>query len=85
MIYVLSTVVALLTAYVLTLFAAALGVAGVVDGLVLAFVAWLGFVATATVNTVIFEGRSREYWLINAGYLLVSLLAMGAIIGLLGA
>ncbi len=84
-VYVGSVVQALVTAYVLALFIGALGANTVVNGLVVGFVAWIGFVATVTINTVLYEGRSVEYWLINAGYSLVSLLVMGAIIGALGA
>ncbi|HVM30442.1 MAG TPA: DUF1761 domain-containing protein [Candidatus Limnocylindrales bacterium] len=77
-VYVGPIVQGLLAAYVLALFA---GAADIVGGIVIAAVIWIGFVATTSFNAVIFERRRVEYWAINAGYVLVSLLVMGAIIG----
>ena len=85
MIYVASDVQALVVAYVLTLLIGGLGGASLTDGVLVGFVAWLGFAATTLLSSVLFEGRSWEYWLITAGYTLVASLAMGAIIGVLGA
>ena len=85
MLYLAGIIQALVVAYVLTLFIGALGGASLVDGLVVGFLAWLGFVAAGYLNTVLYEGRSLEYWTISTGYALVSLLVMGAIIGYLGA
>ena len=79
--YVAGVVIALVVAYVLALFAGGLGVTGPVDGAIVGFLAWLGFAATATVGAVIFEGRTWDYWALNAGYILVALVVMGAIIG----
>jgi hypothetical protein len=59
--------------------------ASLTDGVIVGFVVWLGFAAVPTLNSVLFEGRGLEYWLINAGFALISILAMGAIIGYLGA
>jgi hypothetical protein len=84
-VYVGSVVQALIVAYVLALFINGLGGASLTDGLVVGFLAWLGFFATGAFNTVLFEGRKLEYWLINAGFALVSTVAMGAVIGSLGA
>ena len=83
--YVAGVVQSLVVAYVLALFISALGGASLVDGVVVAALAWIGFVAVGTLNTVLYEGRSLEYWMINAGYALVSLLVMGGIVGYLGA
>jgi len=82
--YVAGVVLALIAAYVLTLVAGAMGAATLVDGAIVGFLAWLGFAATATVGAVIFEARSWEYWAVNAGYYLVALVVMGAVIGALG-
>ncbi len=79
--WVIGIITALLTAYVLALFAGGLGATSLVDGAVVGFWAWLGFVVAATVPLVLFEGRSTEYWAIIAGSWLVNLLVMGAIIG----
>jgi hypothetical protein len=85
MIYIASVVQALVVAYVLTLIIGGLGGASLTDGVLVGFVAWLGFGATTLLSSVLFEGRSLDYWLITAGYTLVASLAMGAIIGYLGA
>lgn len=41
---------------------------------------WLGFVVTSNLNTVFFEFRPLGLYLINIGYHLVALLAMGALL-----
>ncbi len=75
----------LLTAYVLTVVIKALGVASPVDGALVGFVVWLGFVAPTLLNPVIYERRGWEYWLINASFFLVASVLMGGLIGYLGA
>jgi hypothetical protein len=50
-------------------------------GLRVAFYAWGGFVATTFLTEYVFELRSVTIWLINAGYPLVGMLIMGAILG----
>ncbi len=42
---------------------------------------WVGFVATISFTTYLFEGRPKELFLINYGYALAGLLIMGAILG----
>ncbi len=42
---------------------------------------WLGFVATSTATNYVFEGRSMQIFAINAGYPLVGMLMMGAVVG----
>jgi hypothetical protein len=41
---------------------------------------WLGFIVTSNLNTVFFEFRPLGLYLINIGYHLVALLAMGALL-----
>src|SRR5262249_50726555 len=50
-------------------------------GILIGFMAWLGFIAAATVAQRFYERRPWALWAINNGYLLVSLLVMGAILG----
>jgi hypothetical protein len=76
-----SVVLVLITAYVLAVIAKAAGVASIVDGALLGFLAWLGFVLTWTANGLFFERKPTDYVAINAGQGLVSLVVMGAIIG----
>jgi hypothetical protein len=84
MTYVGAVVTAAVTAYVLAVLIGGLGAASLVDGVIVAVVAWLGFVATWLASGVFFERRSTEWWAINAGQAIVSLAIMGAIIGFLG-
>lgn len=79
--YVGAVVTALVTAYVLAVLSRGLGAATLVDGAVVGVVVWLGFVATWLASGVFFERRSAEWWAINAGQAIVSLIVMGAIIG----
>ena len=78
-----AVVTVLVTAYVLAVLSRGLGAATLVDGAILGVVVWLGFVATWLVNTALFEGRSTEWWAINAGQAIVSFVIQGAIIGFL--
>jgi Protein of unknown function (DUF1761) len=52
-----------------------------VSGALAGLLAWVGFVATTSAVNGIFAGRSRNLYLIDAGYHLVSLVLMGAILG----
>jgi hypothetical protein len=78
---VAGVVVALVAAYVLALVEQLAGAKGLADGAVLGFLAWIGFVATTSYASVLWEGRPIAYWAINAGSLLVGFVVMGAIIG----
>ena len=50
------------------------------QGMALGFWNWAGFVAVVTIGTVTYEGKPFQLFLLNNGYLLVSLLTMGAIL-----
>lgn len=50
-------------------------------GMRVAFYAWGGFVATTFLTEYVFELRSVSIWLITAGYPLIGMLIMGAILG----
>jgi hypothetical protein len=51
------------------------------NGALIGIFVWVGFVATVPAVTIFFGGRPRVLWLINAGYQLVVLVLMGAILG----
>jgi hypothetical protein len=57
------------------------GADSVVHGATMGFLCWLGFVAATTLAAVFYEGRPFKLFLINNGFLLFSLMVMGAIIG----
>lgn len=85
--YILMFVGSLVTAYVLSCvmtagapYLAVNGVLGATAGLVVGFWMWLGFIAPVSMGSVLWEGRPWKLWFLNAGYYLVSLAVMGAII-----
>ena len=53
---------------------------GATAGIMVGFLNWLGFVAPVTVGSVLWEGKSWKLWVLNAGYYLVGLCIMGAIL-----
>jgi hypothetical protein len=81
--YVGAVVTALVTAYILAVLIRGLGATTLVEGAIVGVVVWLGFVATWLASGVFFERRSTEWWALNAGQAIVSLVIMGAIIGFL--
>lgn len=56
------------------------GAQGVVQGAVVGFWNWLGFVAVTSLGQTMHEHRPLKLWLIGNGYQLVALLVMGAIL-----
>lgn len=78
--YGITAVMALLTSYVLAHIVAYTKADTLALGLQAGFWVWLGFVATTMATTMLFEDRPVKLYLINAGYHLVNLLVMGAIL-----
>ena len=70
----------LMMAYVLARFVIYAGAGTIVDGALVGFMAWLGFIATVTLASNTYEQRPFKVFLINNFYLLVALVVMGAII-----
>ncbi len=54
---------------------------GVGGGLMGGFFGWLGFIAPVTLSTKLFERKPWGLWLLDNAFWLISLLAMGAILG----
>ena len=50
------------------------------QGVIVGFFNWLGFIGVTTLSSNTWENRPFPLWLINNGYLLLSLLVMGAIV-----
>lgn len=57
------------------------GTFGVIGGMTAAFWYWLGIVVPVTMGTVFWDGKPWKLWFINAGYYLVVMLIMGAVLG----
>lgn len=52
-------------------------------GLFAGFLIWLGFIATNNLNSVLWENKPFKLYYINTGHHLVSMLVMGAILGVM--
>ena len=78
--YFLNFIATLVTAYVLAVFVVLAGATTIGTGVIVGFWVWLGFVATLTLGSVLWEGKSVNlYWLNNA-YGLINLAVMAAIL-----
>ena len=69
-----------LTAYVLAQFIFISGANSVLGGMKIGFWLWLGFIATTTLGSVIWEGRPKELYILNNAFNLISMLIMGGIL-----
>jgi hypothetical protein len=78
--YVGAFVAGLAMAYVLALFLALAQAKTLPQAAWVALWAWIGFMATPTLSNYLFSGWSRDLYLINNGYSLISLLIMGGIL-----
>lgn len=52
----------------------------ILQGVTIAFLVWLGFVATSTVGTIIWENKSIRLYLLNNAYHLIAYLLIGVIL-----
>ena len=59
----------------------ATGGSGAGAGALIGLVGWLGFAATVTHGSAIWEGRSYKLWMINNSYTLLSFVVLGVILG----
>ena len=73
----LSTV---LTAYILSLFINSLRAATITEGLWVGLWLWLGFIATTTLGTVLWENKSVKIYFLNNAYYLLNIEIMAVIL-----
>lgn len=78
---VVDAVGCLVTAWILANCLQFMGALAFVPGMRTAFFLWLGFVATVLLSTGMYEGKKLSLFFITGAYWLVSMMAMGAIIG----
>ncbi len=71
----------LIMAYILARFMSYLGASTPQEGIRIAFMAWLGFVATTNTINFINEGKKFAQFLIDSGFHFVVLLIFGIILG----
>ena len=79
--YLVSLASYFVMAYVLAVFIANMNVTGAKEGMCVGFLAWLGFAATIGLTANMFSEKKIATYYIDAGYQLVYLLVMGAILG----
>ncbi len=72
-------VISIITAYVFAHILGFSGAATLMEGILGAFWVWLGFFATTHYLGVLYERKSMQMWFIQAGYSLVSLVAMALV------
>ena len=78
--YGLTFLATLLMAFVLSVCIGYVDAMTIVEGAVVGFWLWLGFVATTLAATALFQGQPLVLYLINAGQKLVALAIMGSIL-----
>jgi hypothetical protein len=79
--YAIAALASLLSALMLAIIIAALRGTSLVDGIVAGLAVGVGLVATAMATDYIFHSRPTGLFFINAGYRVVGLAIMGAILG----
>ncbi len=80
--FIMSLIMAYVLAHILEAFADAYDVTGLYAGIQGAFWVWLGFVFTVGYQAVAFGDKKLRLFGLNMAYNLVSLLGMGALIGI---
>jgi len=79
--YAAGFVATLVMSYVLALFILATEMAGWTGGAFVGFWVWLGFVATVTFGSILWENKPFSLFALNNGHYLVVFMVMGAILG----
>ena len=75
MAYVLAVVIALHNSYFYA--------SGVISGIAVGALVWIGFVLPVTVGVVLWERKSWKYWAVTYFFYLVSFMVMGAILAVM--
>ncbi|MBI2649708.1 DUF1761 domain-containing protein [Candidatus Woesearchaeota archaeon] len=78
--YALAFLTSLIMSYVLAHFVGYVQAATAMDGVVLGFWVWIGFLATTQIGSVLWEGKPVKLYLINTLHYLVALAVMAAIL-----
>lgn len=80
--YVIAFVAALVSVFVLANVVRLAGAVTWMEGAVVGFWVWLGFVATTQLGSILWEMKAPKLFAINTAYSLVSLLVTGAILAI---
>ncbi len=81
MIFLVTLLCNFVLASVLAQVIVATGPATAMHGMRVAFIAWAGFIATTIMMNYQFESRTFTMWTLSAGYPLVGMLIIGAMLG----
>jgi len=81
-IYLYSFLASLVMSYVLAVIISFSEVNSIIGGAFVGFILWLGFIATTSLNSFLFAGRSSRLYLIDNGYYLLSLMIMGGLLAI---
>jgi hypothetical protein len=78
--FVVSALMALVSAFALAKLMGLFGVTAIEGALEIAFWGWLGLIAATEVTTVLYEDRDRHLYLLHIAYEYISLVIMASII-----
>lgn len=78
--YLLGFLSGLVMTWVLAMFVGWLDLQTAAEGARLGLMVWFGFLATTFLSGVLWENKPKHLYLINVGYYLVSLAALGALL-----
>lgn len=82
--YIGEFIISFIIAYILALFIQISQADEIVEGVSVALWAWIGFIATTHFSSVLWARKTLEHFFIHAGFMLVGLVAMGAVIMYIG-
>ncbi|MDO8628301.1 MAG: DUF1761 domain-containing protein [Nanoarchaeota archaeon] len=78
--YLMAIIGSLVMAYVLARLAGLLKTSTLGGAVELAFWAWLGFIATTTLSSVLWEGKPAKLWWLHNAYNLLNMIIMSTIV-----
>lgn len=78
--YIGEAIIGLVIAFVMAGFIHALRIARPLEGAVVGFWLWLGFVATTQFSAVLWKGKTLKGFFIHNAFLLISFLLMGGVL-----
>lgn len=78
--YIGEFIISLIIAYVLSIILEISQAVTIIEGITVALWIWIGFIATTHFSAVLWARKTVRHFFIHAGFMLVGLLAMGAIL-----
>ena len=78
--YILNFIFILILSYVLALFINASQAVTIMQGAIVGFFVWIGFMATLMLNSVLWEGKPVKLYILNIAYHLITVIIMSIIL-----